>query len=139
MARRRELPALALVLALVAGGCASGGLRPEHWLVCEFERLKVDDTVDEVRWTYDLTLRNKGKQSAELIHGFATVVLGSVRRSPDQVIGRRAIAPGETYRVPHTVIVRRAELANPQALMVKWQILGRYQDGYPIIAEVEVR
>lgn len=110
-----------------------------RWLVCEFERLKVDDTADEVRWTYDLTLRNKGKQSAELIHGFATVVLGSVRRSPDQVIGRRAIAPGETYRVPHTVIVRRAELADPQALMVKWQILGRYQDGYPIIAEVEVR
>jgi hypothetical protein len=82
----------------------------------------VDDTADEVRWTYDLTLRNKGKQSAELIHGFATVVLGSVRRSPDQVIGRRAIASGETYRVPHTVIVRRAELADPQALMVKWQM-----------------
>lgn len=139
MAHRLELATLALFLTLVSGGCASGALRPEHWLVCEFERLKVDSTADEVRWTYDLTLRNKGKQRADLIHGFATVVLGSARRSPDQVIGRRSIAPGETYRAPHTVIVSRAELPDPQALWVKWQILGQYQDGFPIIAEVEVR
>jgi hypothetical protein len=139
MADRHRLATLALLVALAVGGCASGVFRPEHWLVLEVERLKVDSTADEVRWTYELTLRNKGRQRAELIHGFATVVLGSVRRSPDQIIGRRAIAPGETYRVPHTVIVSRAELPDLRALWVKWQILGTYQDGYPIIAEVEVR
>ena len=114
------------VLAVVGlAACASGVLRPQHWLTWRVEDFRSEQTADDLRWSYSLVLENRGRLAVEVIRGFATTAIGTAQMSPEQVITGKVIASGEVVRVPHAVVIRRSEfdLADRTAARgVRWQL-----------------
>lgn len=138
--RARLLIAVLLSVTGIAF-CTTGPLRPDHWLVWRVEESRSDHGADELRWTYYLVLENRGRKAVKILRGFASVRLGAVHASPDEVVTNRTIAAGETVRLPHTAVFRIAasqssDLSDRKA--VTWQFWGNYEDGEGVVLNAEV-
>jgi hypothetical protein len=131
------------VLTIVAvAACASGVLRPEHWLTWRIEDFRSAQASDDVLWTYSLVLENRGRLAVQIVRGFATTVIGSAQASPEQMITSATISSGELLRVPHAVLIRGSDfnLTDRTATrVVKWQFWTKYADGHSEILHADVR
>jgi hypothetical protein len=111
------------------------------------ENLRAETTADEESWSYELVLHNRGRRAAELHAGSVVLTAGNVSLSPRTLVERQIIPPGDTLRVPHRAVFRRAEFPAARRhgstaggeMAVKWLFLGGYQYGGVIILTPEIR
>jgi len=139
----RASSSIAILAVVVASltACTTGLLRPDHWLVWRVDDFKADERADEVRWTYSLVLENRGRQTVNILRGFASVALGTVQASPDEVVTRKAIPAGQLVRIPHAATFRSSDFHGSDLRarkVVKWQFWGNYEDGEAFIINADV-